>query len=144
MIKSDTEDFDGIKYTTTQFGAMRSLELLARLVKTVGPALGALTRLDASTQLASAPELVSALGSLEPTEASSLVKALMANTTALITDEKGMRNVLLASQEAIDSVFSGRVFTMFKVLGFIIKVNFGDFTQGSAPSAPQPQAALAP
>ncbi len=62
MLKKDSKDIDGLSYTTVQFPAMYGFGLLARLAKSVGPALGALSGVSPDTDLATVgPALSTAL-----------------------------------------------------------------------------------
>jgi hypothetical protein len=141
VLKTETTTIDGILFTTTQLPAMRGFELLARLVKMIGPALGALTSADPTADLsAMAPALAGALTNINPQEASALVVDIFSCTTALISDSTGGRQVQLSDRTNIDLVFSSRLKVMFQVLAHAIKVNFGDFSGGSAPAAPLPPA----
>ncbi len=139
MLKTETKTIDGVEFTTIQFPAMRSFELLAKLVKQIGPALALMSSVDPDTQITDlAPHLMSALSGLEPAAARALVVDVLSNTQALLRDANGQASLVeLNRTETIDRVFSGKLRTMFVVLGHALKVNYGDFTEGSAPNAPQ-------
>jgi len=133
-LKYEEVEIDGIKFGTTQYGAMRSLELLGKLAKTIGPALGAISSADMNTDLEKfAPVLAVALRDLQPAELSDLTLDILKGTTATITDGSGnMKRVDLMSRESLDRVFSGRLMTMFKAVMHALKVNYSDFGFGSA------------
>lgn len=136
-MKSDEREIDGLLVKTVQLPAMRAFKLLARLVKAVGPALGVLTKLDPSAQLdAVAGEIAGAFASLDADEAERLVPEILTKTTVFIPDDRGGSEKLL-TKERIDDMFTGRLMTLFRVLGFVLQVNFQDFYAGSAPAAPQ-------
>jgi len=128
-LKMEPLALDGLRFETTQYAAMRSLTLLARLAKSVGPALAAVKSSDLSTDFG---VIAGALAQLEPAEAASLTCELLAGTVAVLSD--GAR-VSLLDQRAIDRIFTGRLMTLFRVLAHAIKVNYADFGLGS-PSAP--------
>lgn len=141
-LKYEEAEIDGIKFATTQYGAMRGLELLGRLAKTVGPALGALSSADMSPDLERfAPVIAIALRDLQPSELTALTVDILSGTSATITDGDKMRRVDLMSRESLDKVFNGRLMTMFKVLLHALKVNYSDFGFGSAaPNESAPKA----
>ncbi len=136
MLKTEKVTVDGIEFQTTQFPAMRAFELLARLVKSLGPAVGALTNLDPTMDLTHAgPQLMAGLATLNPAEAAKLVEEVLTCTTALVDNKL----IPLNSRENIDVVFSSKLKMMFKVLGHALKVNYQDFSAGSDPAAPLAQ-----
>lgn len=133
-LKYEEVEYDGIRFGTTQYGAMRGLELMGRLAQTVGPALGALSQADMTTELDRfAPMIAVALRDLKPAELSALAIEILAGTTATLTEANAVKRLDLMSREALDRVFSGRLLTMFKVILHVLKVNFADFGFGSAP-----------
>lgn len=139
MLKSESVTIDEVEYTTTQFPAMTSFELLAKLVKQVGPALAIVASADAGDSLNSiAPALMSALSGLDPVVARGLVVEVLASTSALVREANGsLRLVALNTPANIDIVFSGKLKQMFLVLGHALRVNYGDFSGGSDPAAPE-------
>ena len=139
-MKIEEKEIDGLRFKTKQLPAMRAFKLMARLVKAIGPAIGALAKLDPSTRVdAVTSELAGAFSTLDDQEAERLVPEILINTTVLTEDARGLSEKSL-TKERIDEVFTGRLMTMFKVLGFALEVNYGDFIAGSVPAAPQPPA----
>lgn len=137
MLKQETQSIDGISFTVTQFPAMRGFTLFGKLVKTIGPALSALSGLDPQADVIKvAPVIASALRDLDPEAASALALEIFASTSAIIDTPSGPRNVQVNTRENVDIVFMGKLMTMFKALAFAVQVNFGDFFGGSAPDAP--------
>ena len=142
MIKTEEVVIDGIKFSTTQLPAMRAYPLLVRLIKVIGPALGALAQLPKDAELTAAlPQLIGAMSSLEPAEAEKIATDVLALTTATVPDAAGRLSlVTLSTPAAIDSVFTGSVLLLFKVMWHAIRVNFQDFfggpslTAGAAPA----------
>jgi len=143
MLKREEEEIDGLRFSVVQFPAMYGFGLLARLAKTVGPAITSLSGVSPDTDLATlGPAFSDALGALDPDEAQKLVVEVLRSTSVVIPDATGGRKVELTDKAKIDEVFSGRLRTMFKVIGFSLRVNFSDFVGGSgklatvAPTAP--------
>lgn len=131
---SDTEG--DLEVTSMQFAAMKSFALLAKLVKTVGPALGALMKLDPTVEMsASVDGLASAFAELDDVAAAKLVPEILAGTSALVDG----KTYDFARKENIDLVFSGRLGLMFQSIGLALQVNYRDFGKGSVPAAPQRQ-----
>jgi hypothetical protein len=138
MIKTESKTVDGIQVTTTQLPAMRAFKLFFRLVRLIGPALGAFGDFDPKTDLkevmkAMSPSFMAAFSSLDPEEATALACAILENTVAFIP---GQGNIQLNNQAALDIVFSGRVKAMLNVVVFAVQVNFSDFFDGDAPAVP--------
>jgi hypothetical protein len=139
-LKTESTTIDGMEFQTTQFPAMASFNLLARLVKTLGPAISALTAANPETDLRDlAGPLAAGLQTLNADDASRLVLDVLSCTTALVQGPSGTKLVALNTQGNIDVVFSGRLMVMFKVLAHALKVNYEDFAGGSDPAAPQTQ-----
>lgn len=131
-LKYEETEIDGIRFGTTQYGAMRALELMGKLAQTIGPALGALSAADMTTELEKfAPVIGIALRDLKPAELSSLVIDVLSGTTATVTEEGKIRRSDLMTREQIDRVFSGKLMTMFKAILHALKVNYADFGFGS-------------
>lgn len=142
-LKYEEVEIDGIKFGTTQFAAMRSLELLGKLVQTVGPALGVISTADPNTPLEQlAPVLAGALSNLKPHELGPLAMEILAGTTATLeVDGKYGRKDLLSKND-FNEVFSGRLMTMFKAIMHALKVNYADFGLGSGPAKDAPSPAV--
>lgn len=140
-LKYEEVEIDGIKFGTTQFAAMRSLELMGKLVQTIGPALGVISTADPNTPLERlAPVLAGALSNLKPAELGTLALEILAGTTATIEDDGKYVRVDILSKNDFNRVFSGGLMTMFKAVIHALKVNYADFGFGSGPTqdAPSP------
>lgn len=138
-IKSEEYEIDGVKFTTTQYGGFKALELMGELAQVIGPALGVLSSADPNTPLEQlAPVLAMALRGLKPDEISSLALKVLSGTTATIEENGTFRRVDINGKDNFDRVFTGRLMTMFKVALKSLQVNYADFGFGSAPieSAP--------
>jgi hypothetical protein len=134
-----TETIDDLECVVVPFPALHALGLLARLMRSLGPALGALHNADEADDLS---KLAPALASLTPEEIKALALEILKQTHVWIDDGSGTgrRKIELATPQKVDLVFSGRVKTLFRVLGLALRVNFASFVDGSAsaPSAPLP------
>ena len=129
-----TETIDELEFRVIPFDAYFALGLMARLIKSVGPALGALSGLDPESDLSSlnVGHLREAFTSLEPGDAQKLALELLRNTSVLIDDGGKVKpRVNLHSEEKFNRVFNGRLKTLFKVLALSLKVNFASFSAGS-------------
>lgn len=139
MLKTVTERIDDIEFKTTQLPAMQSFTLLAKLTKVAGPIFTALGGLKPDADVMElVPMMAVALKDMDPSELTSLALEVLKGTKAVIDDPvRGTRQVDFLSQEGVNVVFNGRLLTMLKVMMHAIKVNYGDFLGGSAPSAPE-------
>ncbi len=136
MLKREEEEIDGLRFIVVQFPAMYGFSLLARLAKSVGPALTSLSGVSVDTDLATlGPAFRDALQALDPDEAQKLVIELLRSTAVIIPDATGGRKIELTDRTKIDEVFSGRLKTMFKAIGFALRVNYTDFVNGRDLSA---------
>lgn len=144
-IKTESFELNGTRYTTTQFMAYRSFELLGKLTRVIGPALGALGGLDPGMDVAkAAPLLISALVHVDSSVLAPLAAEVLAGTTALVTGPNGEPQIVnLGDRIGIDRVFSGGLKDMFIVLGRVLQTNYSDFFAESgvpADAAPAPLA----
>lgn len=140
-LKYEEVEIDNIKFGTTQFPAMRSLELMGKLVQTIGPALGVISTADPNTPLEQlAPVLAGALSNLKPAELGTLALEILAGTSATVETDGKFRRLDIMSKKDFDEVFSGRLMTMFKAVLHALQVNYADFGFGSGPAqdAPNP------
>lgn len=126
-LKTVEKTFDGldIRFEVTQFGAMRSCELMKKIQMAM-MAAGASPEAD----------MRGAAALLDP----SMIVDILAGTVAFGTNDKGEpKKVELNKREKLDAVFNGRVKKMFDLVEFVIEVNFGDFQEGSDLAAPLPK-----
>lgn len=142
MIVTQTKNIDGHDFTVTQLPGFRSMRMLNRLMRVLGPGLAKLAGEVQNAQrklpkLRSVDQLlnvdVSAFGEgltelfakLSDDELESITRALLEGTrvkSATIT--KGQDIELLP---VFDVVMQGRVWTSLKLLVFAVEVNYGDF-----------------
>lgn len=107
---------DGQKYNVTQFSASKGMKLLTRLVKILGePMASFLSNPDAQQEQA----FQVALGSLSD----KLDEDVVLNTVKELVDS------VSTSEGPIqfDLHFAGRFGHLFKVLGEVLKIQYGDF-----------------
>ncbi len=106
----------GATWTVTQFPATEGLAILTRLLKLVGPAMGAVARGEGSA-LEVGTFVAALVGQLDENETIILVKRLLKDT------RKDGREIL----PIFDVEFMGNYYTLLSVLGFVLEVNYGDF-----------------
>jgi hypothetical protein len=136
MLKREEEEIDGFRFTSVQFPAMYSFGLMARLVKSVGPAISTLMELGPDADIAEhAPMLAQALSTLDPDDAQKLVLEILKSTSVLVPTDKGDKRLEFSDRTKIDEFFTGKLILMFKAVGFALKTNFSDFLSGIDQSA---------
>ncbi len=119
--KEEKRTIDGIEFACQQTPAIESLELLTDLAKTLGPAFQAVESVSVSD--IELDKLGPLFMSLDARTTSTLVQRILKGTIAKTSE--GF--IELHSTEQIDEVFTGALSTMFKVAGFALEVNYGDF-----------------
>lgn len=135
-IKTVPVEVNGTKFVTTQFAAMRSLTLLARLVKVAGPAMQSLRGVSLDTDLADAvPQIAAALADVDPEVLPDLLADILAGTSVIESTPKGPKRRDL-DRAAIDRVFSGRLRDLVLVVAHAIKVNYAGFGTGGPSTSP--------
>jgi len=143
MLETKSKTINGVSFSVTPFFVMESLKLKRLLFATFGPALGnalgALDRLPTEGQnieemkldgaaLSSAMETL--FTNLSEETFLELIKRLFANTTAQATvDGKSIIMPLGGGDfdNGMNIVFSGRTFTIYPALLWVLEVNFPDF-----------------
>jgi len=120
------EMIDGLEFTCTPFPAWHALGLLPQL-QALGPQFGF-----AGDGPAVSPN---------PTIVQATILELLKQTSVMISDaeDKPARRIELTSKEKFNQVFTGRLPTLFKVVAFANKVNFGNFGDGSESEPVDPQ-----
>ena len=118
MIETKEKEVGGSTYSVTQMPAIRALKVQARLLRLIGPSFAAM--------IASGDD-------------SSIPMAITLLTDKL--DEKTFENLVLEltqgvrkdgielTRSKIDLDFAGNLNELFRVLQFILEVNFADFFQ---------------
>jgi hypothetical protein len=136
---------DGEKYTFCQLPAKKSLKLLTRLVKIVGPSLGAAVGsvaegdIDIQTVLDRHLDLGAVVAALcdrlEENEVEAIVDTLLSQVI-----HAGQGEV----SQKFEVLFAGRLPHLFKVLAAALQLEYGDFLAGGGVSAALGQIGLAP
>lgn len=145
MLKTEKTTINGLQVTVQKHPYFRGMELKAKWAQFVGPALSpALTSLAKSgvTDIATADisVMAMALGELffrmDPAEVRPLICETLASTTVVVTDEKGVANLVdLSNPAMIELVFGDRELDSLKTIWFALKVNFsGLFPPGAMES----------
>jgi hypothetical protein len=125
MIQSKEKGIDGATYVVTQFPARRALALQTRLLKLLGPSLATALggvhegRIDAAVLSISLQQLG------EKLDESATVDLVMQLLSGTRKDGKEI------TEGVFDLEFAGRMDTLYKVLGFVLEVNFGGFFEKS-------------
>jgi len=140
MLKTETRVIEGLSVTVTQFSALRSLRLMARLGGLLAPMLSALEMLD-GVDLKSdiplrqlQPLVMQLFETLTPETAVSLAGELLLSSSVIYEDRK----VELNDSSRIDLVFGGNLIGLLKSLAFSIEVNYRDFFGGTPAAEPTP------
>lgn len=127
-------------YKVTPFLAIEAIKLKTRLIKLLAPAIGRMlggleninkndildSKLNGEMIGSALEHLFSNLGE---DEYIALLKRLLANTIAEVkTSGAAPKNYVFGSgDEAFNIVFSGRTLDLYKVIFFILEVNYPDF-----------------
>jgi hypothetical protein len=134
---------NGVKFSVAPFMAIEALKLKAFLIRTFGPALGqALGTLKNGlpgsgkiseinldgTALSQAIEKL--MEQLNEEEFISLIKRLLGYVTAKMARDGKVFQLAFTEnvfEESLNMVFSGRLFTIYPVILFVLQVNYPDF-----------------
>lgn len=138
--KAKTIVINGVSFQVAPFMAVEGLRLKAHLVSTFGPAIGELLGgIDGSnvkSVLDMNPASVSFSSGLEKLfqkldEDSfvALVKRLFSNVIANWTEDGKPRSIAFGNDfdTAMELVFSGKLFSIYELIVFVLKVNYPDF-----------------
>lgn len=129
---------DGLTFTVQQLPAMRSLKLMHRLGKTIGPALlkslsgapsGATVKVGNINVADMADGVALLFDRLSADDAESIVRELF--ETTMVT-ENGQTFQLMP---VFDNVLAGKMSTLFKAVRFALEVNYQDFLPALLASA---------
>lgn len=123
MKKTEEKSIDGSTYAVSQFSATKSLKMFHRLGKMIGPAFGALTGGAALGDVANANVSAESFGAA--------IKALFdaCDETVFERTVKDLLETTTKDGKPInfDLDFSGNIGSLFKVLAFVLEVNYSDF-----------------
>jgi hypothetical protein len=131
---------DGITFQVGPFMAVEGLKLKAHLVRTFGPALGEFLGGIDGTKVSTisdinlggdsfAKGIEKLLEQLDEESFIALIKRLFANVVAY-WNEGGKNRAIAFGQDfdaAMQTVFVGKLFSIYPLIGFILKVNYPDF-----------------
>ena len=125
MIKTEETTIDGVKVTVTQFPARLGLKIKVKLMKLAAPAIATATgalkggldaEIDSVVLGAAVKELVSNLD--QDVIVDFIITELLQSTR--LNDKE-------LTEEVFDMEFSGNYSLLYKVIGYVLKVNYSDF-----------------
>jgi hypothetical protein len=131
---------DGVTFQVSPFMAVEGLRLKAYLVRTFGPALGELLGGIDAQKVGSigdinlgngslAKGIEKLLGQMDEDGFEALVKRLMANVIATWNEAGKSRSISFGQdfETAMQLVFLGKLFSIYELMVFVLKVNYPDF-----------------
>jgi hypothetical protein len=123
MIETKEKEINGATYSVTQLPARRAIRLKAKLIKLFGPALAQMVlQTTAENESKSKNSLVAAIeslaASLDPAEFENLVVEVLQGS------RKNGKELL---PQIIDLEFAGDMESLYKLLMFILEVNYANF-----------------
>ena len=136
MLPEKKKEIDGMKFGVTPFMAGEALRLQSQLLKLFGPSFGAaIGAFKKGTTDIDGDALANALMFLfnqfsDEEVLFNLIKRMMKNVVVEFTDDNGLV-VLFDFAESYESrltiVFQGKLLTIYKVILFVLEVNYPDF-----------------
>ena len=121
MLKIESRFFEGVgDVSVQQLPAMRAVKLSRRLIQVAAPAVAALKDLTADASVLG-DAIAGALAEFSEKDLEALIKDLL--ETATVEQDGKLAKVM----PLFDSLFGGKIFTLYKVLAFALEVNFADF-----------------
>jgi len=134
MIKTEEKKIDDLDVAVTQFPARFGFKMQARLLKVFGPVISKMLSgadlkslrhgLDSDIKLDMLAEAIETLfKSMDEDGAMKLIMDLLQSTRI---------NGQEINDASFDSLFPGKYSTLFKVIGYVLEVNFGSFLGGSS------------
>ena len=146
MLKSETKEIGGKKYSVTQLSAEPGQRLFFHLVKFVGPGVSTLLRewqgtvtdegkpqVDAETIAAALSELVQVFTYAHFRD---FVDTFMSSTHVIGSDKEG-NEVRVPLEKTKALAFAGDYGSLVKWLAFCLEVNFGSFFDDMGLTSPQ-------
>jgi hypothetical protein len=141
-IETHTKKIDGREFLVTTFPARKSIALLSRLLALLGPGFAegikslnlkdgrSIMDQDVNTEVAGAL-LQQLLSRIDESNVLALVlDMLRVGNVIMIRDGEGAKPVkveLGTDESAFDKEFAGELFTLSKLLAFVLSVNYKDF-----------------
>lgn len=142
MFMTHTKEIEGITFQVKPFPAVTALRLKMRLLKNLAPAFGQLmgsmngigngkiseVEIDGKEFSAALRQLFEVL---DEAEFINLLKALFEEVSCEISDGNG-KSVLVSFDKsnfdfAMNTVFQGKLFSIYPLILFVLEVNFPDF-----------------
>jgi len=127
MIETKTREIGGSEYEVTQFPAMEALRIKTRLAKMILPSIGEISQGGADQEInyeAISHAIAAFADNLNEKEFTELVTRLLKNTSA---DGKPMYHNGQLLDSTFDEAFAGNLMNLYKVLAFVLEVNYPDF-----------------
>ncbi len=127
MFDRKEELIDGKMFSVAPFGAMEALKIKTELIGIFGGSLGALISsggVDLDSNFDASGAIESLLSKLTPDKMEQLVKKLFVRAY-LVGDNGAIKN--LNENDVFNEAFLGSLLTMYKVIWFVLKVNYPDF-----------------
>jgi hypothetical protein len=131
---------DGVTFQVAPFMAVEGLRLKAHLVRTFGPAIGELLGGIDGTKVGGIEEislggdgiakgLEKLLEQLTEDAFEALVKRLLANVIATWPEDGKSHSISFGQdfETSLQLVFLGRLFSIYELIVFVLKVNYPDF-----------------
>ncbi len=126
--KSESKGIDGIEFTVTQLPAMRSMKLMHKLARALGPAMakaaGAGTQLGQQDIASFGEAAQAAFDRFSAEDLEALIKELF--ETATMTLDGNTVPIMPVFNDAL----AGKPGTILKALQFALEVNYSDFLGG--------------
>ena len=136
MRKNVTREIRGFSYVVMQLGAGKGREVMLRLAKVTGPAIGAILAAVPGGKLQNILDAdVTALGpavgkifeSLSAQDLAFFCQTFGETTLVYLEENKHPRVI-----DVFDEHFAGNYLAMLQWLAFAVEVNFSDFFEGAA------------
>lgn len=118
MIETEEKEICGSIYLVTQMPAMRALKMQARLLRLIGPSFGAMI---ASGEDSSIPVAINLLA--EKLDENTYEKIILDLLQGVRKDGVEL------TKGFIDLAFAGNLNELYRVIQFVLEVNFADFFQ---------------
>lgn len=129
MLETRNKVIEGREYSVTQFPARRGFALKARLAKLLGPAVAELFSAvkggDAESLMSADIDMAIVGGAirrlLEGVDESNMLELVLSLLSMTRVDGKEI------TEQVFDMEFAGKFSELYKVLAFVVEVNYGDF-----------------
>lgn len=132
-IKTHETELNGFTFYVTEFPARKGLKIWYRVVKAVGPSLLQLASVDGSADVSALSGAITGLfENMSEAEFDTLCTDLLYDVNVKspvseVPEHEGKILGLIQGVGCFDTVFTGRYLMLFKLLRFVLEVNYGDF-----------------